>query len=603
MIKRCIINNKVLYDISIERKEVVNMKHRMKRKKTRLVSIRTKILLPTSLLIAIVCVSMGMLLYHRAKEGMVSMGVEEAQMASEIAADAVDGNLVKEIVPGCEEDEMYQTMLSKLREVQEVCGIAYLYTLYTDGKDVLYAIDTDTSDSQFKVGDVFESSYEELKPVFEGEEHVQDYIDESEFGNLISAYQPIFNDKGEVVGILGSDYEASSVLEKLAIIRNITIAISIACYFIVCTILIIITNGIMKSLYKVDDKIYELVNNEGDLTQKLYVTSGDEMELIAVNVNKLLEYIRSVMLSISKNSQKLNFSSVSIAEELSQAELNITDVSAVMEQMSAAMQETSSSLGQINHSILEISDAIEAIAQRADEGKGSSEKIKKKASDIYKNAVVEQEKARNQARDMALAVNDKIEKSKAVEEISELTTNILSISEETNLLALNASIEAARAGESGKGFAVVATEIGHLAANSADMATQIQEVSKQVIGAVNGLAKEAENMLTFMEETAVQGYAKLLDTSEHYQSDVGDTNQMMQDFADSSNKLKENISFIKDAAKAVNIAVEESAEGIQSVTQNAVALTTGIGGIGAEANSNKDIAMELDNEVNKFKLE
>lgn len=309
------------------------------------------------------------------------------------------------------------------------------------------------------------------------------------------------------------------------------------------------------------------------------------------------------MLNISKNSQKLNDSSAYIAKELSQAEINITDVSAVMEQMSAAMQETSSSLGQINHSILEISDSIESIAQRADEGKSTSQKIKKRASDIYKNAKAEQEKAREQAKDMALAVNDKIEKSKAVEEISELTSNILNISEQTNLLALNASIEAARAGESGKGFAVVATEIGHLAANSADMATQIQEVSRQVIGSVNELAKEAENMLNFMEETAIQGYEKLLDTSKHYQSDVGDTNRMMQDFADASNNLKENISFIKEAAEAVNIAVEESAEGIQSVTANAVGLTTSISGIGTEANSNKTIAGELDHEVNKFKLE
>lgn len=579
------------------------MRHKIKKHKTRLVSIRTKILLPTSFLIAIICISMGVLLYHRAQEGMIAMGVEEAQMASRIAANAVDGNMMKDIVPGSEESETYQTMLAQLREKQKICGIAYLYTLYTDEKDVFYAVDTDASELQSKVGEKFESSYEELKSVFQGEEYVQDYIDESASGNLISAYQPITNEKGEIVGILGSDYEASSVVEKLAIIRNITIVISVSCYLIVCVILFLIINSIMKSLYKVDDKIYELVNNEGDLTQKLHVTSGDEMEVIAANVNKLLEYIRSVMLNISKNSQKLNDSSAYIAQELSQAEINITDVSAVMEQMSAAMQETSSSLGQINHSILEISDSIESIAQRADEGKSTSQKIKKRASDIYKNAKVEQEKARGQAKDMALTVNDKIEKSKAVEEISELTANILNISEETNLLALNASIEAARAGESGKGFAVVATEIGHLAANSADMAIQIQEVSRQVISSVNELAKEAENMLNFMEETAIQGYEKLLDTSEHYQSDVGDTNLMMQDFADASNKLKENISFIKEAAEAVNIAVEESAEGIQSVTANAVGLTSSISGIGTEANSNKDIAGELDNEVNKFKLE
>lgn len=260
------------------------MRHKINKHKIRLVSIRTKILLPTSFLIAIICISMGLLLYHRAEEGMIAMGVEEAQMASRIAANSVDGNMLKDIVPGCENDETYQTMLTQLRKMQKVCGIAYLYTLYTDEKDVFYAVDTDTSELQRKVGDVFETSYEELKSVFEGEEYVQDYIDETEYGNLISAYQPITNDKGEIVGILGSDYEASSVVEKLAIIRNITIVISVVCYLVVCIILFFIINGIMKSLYKVDDKIYELVNNEGDLTQKLHVTSGDEMEVIAENV-------------------------------------------------------------------------------------------------------------------------------------------------------------------------------------------------------------------------------------------------------------------------------------------------------------------------------
>ena len=188
-------------------------------------------------------------------------------------------------------------------------------------------------------------------------------------------------------------------------------------------------------------------------------------------------------------------------------------------------------------------------------------------------------------------------------EIENIIASIEDIASQTNLLSLNASIEAARAGEAGRGFAVVATEIGNLATTSAEVATQIQNVSKQVIGAVNELAKEAEKMLTFMEETAIQGYAKLLDTSENYRSDVDDTNHIMQEFATASNRLKENIEFIKNAAEAVNIAVEESAEGIVNVTQSTVELTTSVRGIGSEAESNKSIAVELGNEVNKFKLE
>lgn len=81
------------------------------------------------------------------------------------------------------------------------CGIAFLYTLYTDGDKVYYGVDTDNSDEQCMPGDEFEESYNELKDVFEGEEYVQDYIDSTEFGMLISVYKPIKNSSGDVVAI------------------------------------------------------------------------------------------------------------------------------------------------------------------------------------------------------------------------------------------------------------------------------------------------------------------------------------------------------------------------------------------------------------------
>lgn len=353
----------------------------------------------------------------------------------------------------------------------------------------------------------------------------------------------------------------------------------------------------------VDRKIYDLVHNEGDLTQKLEIRTGDEMELIADNVNALLEYIRRIMLNIAGNSVQLNSSSQAVVQNLSNAEVNITDVSATMEEMSAAMEETNASLNQINESISEVYRAIEAISESADEGRASSDETMKKAAQIYAEAEAEQRRAKSLAQDMENAVNEKIEKSKAVEEISALTANIISITEQTNLLALNASIEAARAGEAGKGFAVVADEIGKLATDSAGAAAQIQKVSAQVIGAVNELAQRAEEMLHFLDETAMNGYEKLLETSDNYRNDVGNMNEMMQGFANESEQLKQNIDRIKEAIAAVNIAVEESAKGVTNVTEMSVDLTASVGDIGNEANSNMNIANQLNLEVNKFKLE
>lgn len=574
----------------------------MKKRKTRGISIRFKIILPTTLVIILLCVIMGLNSYLRTKEGLIAMGVEEAQMAAIISTKVIDVDFVAGMSAEKTEGEEYDALLQAMYGIKQDCGIKYLYTLYTDGNMVYYGIDADDAGNANDFGTAFEVSYQELKSVFDGGMYVQDFIDSTEDGDLISAYMPLADSNGRIVSIVGCDYDAAGVVERLDLALKRVIQISFSSLLIALVILNFVVDRVIKRLHQVDGKIYELVHNEGDLTQTLDVHTGDEMEMIAGNVNELLQHIREIMLNISENSEHLRESSRMVSDKLSSAQSEITDVSSVMEQMSAAMEESSVSLDQINESIRQIFESIESIYEQAENGRVSSDGIMQTASKIYHRAVKEKQEAVLQAENMAASVQQKIEKSKSVEKIRELTKNIISITQETNLLALNASIEAARAGEAGRGFSVVADQIGKLATNSAESATEIQYVTAEVIQTVDELAAEAEEMITFMNETAVGGYEKLLETSESYQSNVGNMNEMMQHFAAESEQLKMSMDQIRQALEDVKTAVSESAVGVTNVTETAVRLTGNVSDIGNEADSNLEIVGKLNGEVGKFKL-
>ncbi|MDY5882504.1 MAG: methyl-accepting chemotaxis protein [Roseburia sp.] len=572
------------------------------KRKTRKMPIGYKMILPADLIIFIVCSSIGMMMTTRSADQMTELGKQQAQLIAQIASEMLDGDTVEYAMESHDEDAATE-VISSMQRIRDDCDVPYLYVIYTDGNKVYYALDSDDTANQVSYGEEFEVSYEELKPVFSGEKYVENQILSTADGSLLTAYVPIYDSNKQVIAALGCDYDASYIVRSKMININWVIAIEIFWIAVSIFILSMIVKKIAKNLYLVDDKIYEIVNNEGDLTQTLHVTTGDETELIANNVNDLITYIRGIMQNISSYSENLNNSAKKISTDLNGAEDNISDVSATMEQMSAAMEETNASLTQITDAITDVFEKIEIISKKAADGNQMTTEIQKKATEIQKNATLEQEDAKRHAKEMEEKVKEKIEKSKEVEEISALTENIISITEQTNLLALNASIEAARAGEAGKGFAVVAGEIGNLATNSAEAAVRIQKVSTEVITAVNELAMEAAGMISFIGETTMTGYTKLLDLSEGYEQDASEINGMMQQFAENSAKLADDMNNILESVTAVNSAVEESANGITNVSAITTELSTEVQSIGQEASGNLEISDKLGVEVGKFKLE
>lgn len=571
--------------------------------KTRKMKLRTKIMLSVFVCIIGVISVISFLNYIILVNRLELNYGEKALLTAEAAAGFFDQNLLAQLKSDTRDgDADYLAVQKYLQEMRDAWGVKNIYIVSYDGMSMRYGVDADNTATHATFGSVFEGNYEHMRPALNGTPFAEDEINNTRSGKVITAYVPLSNDAG-TVSLLVCDYDASSIDSQLRAITILMFAVAGFAFVIACAVVYAIICLNLRGLNSVNEKIYELANRDGDLTYKLDIHSGDELELVADNVNSLLERIRTLIVSIAENSKLLTEGSDRMNASVLSANDSVQSISATMEEMSAGSQETSASMMQITEEIERVRELINEMAAVSGEQMDTANGIIRKVADLQIEMEHERTLGAQRVADAVNGIKEKVEAAKQVKEIAGMTEEILNIAGQTNLLALNASIEAARAGEAGRGFAVVADEIRSLADSSRGTANRIQVVSESVVTSVNDLVESVNHMADFVQKQNAEGHDTQIKLASDYEQDVKGLSDAIQKLDDASNMIQSSVNSISESASSINIAVEETAKGITSTATSSSEILTEVQSVRDNVDITRGVTEDLRKQVNKFKYE
>jgi len=386
---------------------------------------------------------------------------------------------------------------------------------------------------------------------------------------------------------------------KAQVVRTIMI-VSIVILVLSAGIVYLIARRINLSLKEISEKVHEYV--EYDMRNPVLLDQKDELGEVAKAFNQVTDGLKDIINSILQASSQISDGSSKVATNVTELNLNSQKAADLSTDISAIMEETAASTENVSSIVDEIKDVVKGVADRATDGAHKANDVSARAIQLKDDATNSSSTASQLYGQVKGNLTNAIEKSKAVNKISELLDSILSITTQTNLLALNASIEAARAGEAGRGFSVVADEIGKLADLSANMVSDIQVTVESVIDAVDNLVKDSNQILSFMEERVLKDYDKLITIGDQYNEDASDFNSIMMDLSATSEQMTSQMDSIVSLIHEVYSASKEGAQGIEKVLEMNMDVASRTETVSEITDQNEKLVEDLRELITRFKI-
>lgn len=389
-----------------------------------------------------------------------------------------------------------------------------------------------------------------------------------------------------------------------------------------------LAGSITRAVNEINDKLSQMNENKGDLTQRVSLQSFDEIGTLSVRFNELLAFLsasmnqlgeaekesRAMGLSLSSTSEEtasairqisanvgtMQDRTASLDRDLATAHESVTNVGASIDKVVASIDTQASAVTQSSAAVVEMLSGIKNIEKVTEDKKGLLEKLK---GDGLKSQ-----------KDMAETVGLIQDISKSTAVIMELISVINNIASQTNLLAMNAAIEAAHAGESGRGFSVVADEIRKLAESSASNAKRISTSLKEIISKIDTTAKltnvtgrgiEAtmtgvDDVYSGMHET-LSGLKEIVIGSGEINTALAELNQISSDTKKAGDEMRLQMSNIEAAVNGVLGLSRENSGGMNEIADGVTDITKAMSELASLSQENTQTIGLLQKELSRFK--
>lgn len=381
----------------------------------------------------------------------------------------------------------------------------------------------------------------------------------------------------------------------------VTILISIAALF---SAMVAVLRWVIYPLANTNREMNEIIsgidNQQGDLTRRVTITNNKEVASVGGGINAFMAKLQEIFRMISSNSRDLEGVVNEVRESVQTSNGSVSDLSALTEELSATMQDISDNASRINENTESVAGEVKSIAEKTIEINQYTKEMKEHAEAMEHAARENMDTTGAKVNDIVSVLSQAIEDSNSVNQVDNLTNDILNIASQTNLLALNASIEAARAGDAGKGFAVVASEISQLAAASQEAANNIQSINAIVITAVHNLADNANGLVEYMNEKILPEFQKFVESGGAYHDKATFIEGVMADFEAKTDSLQNSMDEIANSVNTISHAIEEGVSGVVSAADSTQVLVSDMDKISKKMDENFAIAEGLKKETSVF---